>query len=146
MATTRPKSLSSEQLLHKIGLHDGQIDPSLVFADDDDDGNLTGDLCPLLHERYRQMIEIRHDLQPGMLVTWKPGLQNKRWPQVGAPAVVIERLEAPLYDCDESGSAYFREPLDLVLGLFIDEGRHRGDFIVFHYDSRRFRPWTKQED
>lgn len=145
MPKSRPKALSSKQLLQKIGLQDGQIDPALMLSDDDTDFDLAGDLGPVLLERYHQMVEVKYDLQPGMLVTWKPGLSNKRLPPEGVAAVVIERLTQPLHDCDEGGSTYFHEPLDLVVGVFLNTGPHRGDFLIFHYDSRRFQPWTKQE-
>lgn len=49
-----------------------------------------------------------------------------------------------LLDSDtETGSTYYREPLDLVLGLFLDEGEHRGDFLSWHFDGRRFEPWMQ---
>ena len=137
------KPLSSKQLLEKIGLADGQLDPSLTMLDDECD--LEGDLAPLLRERYRQLKQVRHDLQPGMIITWKPGLKNRRWPREDAPAVVIERLDAPVYDTDETGSTYFREPLDMIVGLFLDSGEHRGEFLVFHANSQRYQPWPGEE-
>jgi len=73
-----------------------------------------------------------------MLVEWKPGLQNKKKPRYGEPGIVVEVLGVPIHgETDESGSAYFREPLDLIVG-FIEES---GDFVVFHYDQRRFKPY-----
>jgi hypothetical protein len=45
---------------------------------------------------------------------------------------------------DDSGSTYFREPLDLVLGHIWDSDPGRGELMVFHYDSRRFQPWTEE--
>ena len=75
--------------------------------------------------------------QPGMLVKWKPGLSNKKKPAYEEPCIVIEMLDPPvLGSTDESGSAYFREPLDLVAAFLDDDG----DFVVFHFDSRRFMP------
>ena len=57
-------------------------------------------------------------LRPGMLATWKPGLKNRRFPRYGEPVVVVALLETPIVNPgDESGSPYFREPLDLLLGL-----------------------------
>jgi len=79
----------------------------------------------------------RNVFTPGTLVQWKPGLRNKKKPRYGEPAIVVEVLAQPVFGkTDESGSAYFREPLDLVAG-FIDTD---GDFVVFHFDSRRFMP------
>jgi hypothetical protein len=36
------------------------------------------------------------------------------------------------------------EPLDLVLGLFIDSGPARGELLTWHFDSRRFQSWTRE--
>ena len=82
-------------------------------------------------------LRVTHDMQPGDLVRFKDGMRNKLRPGTGEPAVVVERLAEPVYDTEEgSGSSYFREPLDLVVGL-IDED---GDFTLYHVDSRRMEP------
>jgi len=76
-------------------------------------------------------------IQKGMLVQWKPGLKNRKRPRPNEPAVVIDILATPFYDQENgSGTPYFREPMDLVLGMVDDDG----EFIIFHYDARRFRP------
>jgi len=73
--------------------------------------------------------------QPGDLVHWKAGMKNKRLPELEQLAVVVEVLPVPIYDEDKGGSGrYFMEPLDIKLGM-VDED---GDFVIFHYDSRRF--------
>jgi hypothetical protein len=78
-------------------------------------------------------------LKPGMLVQWKQGLKNRKRPRPNEPAVVIEILEKPFYDEENgSGTPYFREPMNLVLGMVDDDG----EFIIFHYDARRFRPFS----
>jgi len=73
--------------------------------------------------------------QPGDLVQWKAGLKNKRLPEMDQLAVVVEMLPVPITD-EEKGSSgsYFLEPLDMKLGMIDDDG----DFVIFHYDSRRF--------
>jgi len=77
-------------------------------------------------------------LQPGMLAQWKPGMKNRRTPDYGAPMIVVEVLDSPIIDGTfESGSVYFRERLDIILG-FVDED---DEFYMFHYDSRRFEPY-----
>lgn len=92
------------------------------------------------------MFDQVHRFAPGDLVTWKPGMKNKRLPRYGQPAVVIGRLEQPVFDGEmEAGSCYFREPLDLVLGMIWDRDPGRGDLIAFHYDSRRFQPWGEEQ-
>ncbi len=74
----------------------------------------------------------------GDLVTWKPGLRNRKMPDYGEPMVVVEVLEASVHDeTADSGSPYFREPLN-VRCLLIDDD---GDALIFHYDSRRLMPY-----
>jgi hypothetical protein len=88
----------------------------------------------LLRERLALFQEVTC-FQPGDLVQWKVGLKNKRLPKKEELAVVVETLPAPITDEDKGSSgSYFLEPLDLRLGL-VDED---DDFVIFHYDSRRF--------
>jgi hypothetical protein len=130
--------LSSRELLARIGLSE---DPSNPLLDDDPLDDLQGDPAALLRERF-QALSRGQAFAPGDLVTWKAGMKNKRVPRYGQPAVVLEVLAQPLRDGhDDPGSTYFREPLDLVLGLIWDSNPGRGEFMTFHYDSRRFRPW-----
>jgi hypothetical protein len=78
-------------------------------------------------------------IQKGMIVQWKPGLKNRKRPRPNEPAVVIDILETPFIDLENgSGTPYFREPMNLILGLVDDDG----EFIIFHYDARRFRPYS----
>jgi hypothetical protein len=77
-------------------------------------------------------------LRPGMLAVWKPGLKNRRFPRYGEPVVVVALLDEPIINPgDESGSPYFREPLDLLLGVVRGDDR---EFLVYHADRRRFQP------
>jgi len=88
----------------------------------------------VLNERMRSLLA-PECFQPGDLVQWKTGLKNKRLPKQDQLGVVVEMLPVPITDEDKGASgSYFMEPLDMKLGL-IDED---GDFVVFHYDSRRF--------
>ena len=75
----------------------------------------------------------KNTFKPGDIVGWKPGMKHKR---SEGPFIVVEVLDEPIINTNaEAGSAYFREPLDLVLGSFIG-----GDFVTFYYDSRRMQP------
>ena len=75
--------------------------------------------------------------QPGQLVRWKPEMRNRKYPAYGECGVVVSLLDHPVFDeGGHSGSSSFREPLDVVLG-FVDSD---GDFITYHFDSRRFAP------
>lgn len=73
---------------------------------------------------------------PGEIVQWKSGLKNRRLPDYGEPAIVMEVLNPAVYDAskDMVGSNLFREPLTLILGLNDADG----DFLCYHYDGRRF--------
>jgi hypothetical protein len=71
----------------------------------------------------------------GEVVKWKKGLKNKKYPKEEQLAIVIQELEEPIIQGErDSGTPYFREPLDLILGV-LDQ---TGDLMLFHYDKRRF--------
>jgi hypothetical protein len=99
------------------------------------------DQTKALIERYSLLVKpLTEKFVPGQCVCWKPGLRNRRMPRDGEPAVVLEVLEDPRYDeTKDAGNTSFFEPLDIVLGIIEPEG----DFIAFHYDSRRFQPWSE---
>jgi hypothetical protein len=86
---------------------------------------------------YESLITV-HEFQPGQLVKWKGGMKNKRRPDEGAPAIVIDVLAEPVLDT-ESGpsSVYFREPLDLIVGVLDSDD----EFLIIHVDRRRFEPF-----
>jgi hypothetical protein len=136
------KQLSSKQLLEKIGCN-ALPDESLGLLDDDE--WLAGDLPARLREHYHQLKVVKHSFRPGMLVMWKPGLKNRRWPENGEPIIVVSLLDTPVFDNQESGSTYFREPLDMVIGVFLDSGEHREMFLTFHACSERYQTWPGEE-
>ena len=83
-------------------------------------------MCRLLNEKHKFAV--------GDIVEWKHGLKNKR---PAGPFVVVHVLDTPLVDhVAVPGSVYFSEPLDIVLGHIDSDG----EFLVYHYDSRRFQP------
>jgi hypothetical protein len=86
----RSNPLSSRELLARIGLNED--DPRSLLDDDEPLEDLNGDLGAVLRDRYR-LLTTAHRFAPGDLVTWKPGLKNKRHPHYGQPAVVIEVLD-----------------------------------------------------
>jgi len=101
-----------------------------------DEGTKRETLRQRLQERYEQLTARVSDFRPGDIVKWKTGLRNRRRPTYGDVAIVIEKLKEPVFDESEksAGSAYFREPLDLIIGIIDDDG----DFLCYHVDSRRF--------
>lgn len=75
------------------------------------------------------------DFKPGDTVKWKEGLKNKKYPKENQLCIVIDVLPEPIIqDTRDSGSPYYREPLDLILALLDDES----ELLLFHYDKRRF--------
>jgi hypothetical protein len=81
-------------------------------------------------------------LRAGMLAVWKEGMKNRKTPDYGAPMIVVDVLSPAVIDTTfDSGSVYFRERLDLVLG-FVEED---GEFTTLHYDSRRFEPFDLKD-
>jgi hypothetical protein len=91
-----------------------------------------------LQASYERLLQT-YNFQKGQLVIWKKGLKNRKFPEENQPAIVIEVLDEPLIQSErDSGTPYFREPLDIALGI-IDRD---GDFLIFHYDQRRFKPYS----
>lgn len=142
----KPKNtdpLSARNILDRIGISSdaefGLLDEAELFE------SPMASLARTLAERQQAMLQ-RHRFKPGDIVVWKPGLSNRRYPREGKPAVVMEVLETPVFDCErESGSPYFREPLDLVLGVYAEEEGMPSMFLSWHFDSRRFQPWQAEE-
>jgi len=82
-------------------------------------------------------------LAPGDIVMWKEGCANRKRPRSDEPAVVLEVLPSPLFGEEKSsGSPYFHEPLDIVLGMLDSDG----DLTRYCFDKRRFRLAMKPED
>ncbi len=97
-----------------------------------------------LRARGRLFAE-QYPFAPGDLVTWKPGLKNRSQPGYARPAVVLAVLETPVSAGRQgSGPPGPGEPLDLVLGVLVDAGPHRGAFLAWHFNSRRFNPWIEE--
>ncbi|HMQ96590.1 MAG TPA: hypothetical protein PKC42_00620 [Candidatus Nanoperiomorbaceae bacterium] len=118
-------------LLDNLNLDDGDEEWRAEPAEE-----ATRHLCVLL-ERLTNGRD--RALRPGLLATWKPGLKNRRFPRYGEPVVVVALLDPPIVNPDhESGSPYFQEPLDLLLGVVRGDDR---EFLVYHADRRRFQPY-----
>ncbi|WP_342750608.1 hypothetical protein OH491_16710 [Termitidicoccus mucosus] len=87
-------------------------------------------------KELNQSFWTKSEFKRGDIVSWKDGLKNRNSPEYDEPVIVVDVLAEPVFDLkDDSGSGYFREPLDLILAL------PRGDveFTLFYYDSRRFK-------
>ncbi|MDO5290066.1 MAG: hypothetical protein Q4F13_10610 [Pseudomonadota bacterium] len=139
MNNGKPSHLTAHELLSKLSFK-SESDP-LLDEEDAYCGCTSQDVANTLRVR-RQALMQAHAFAPGDLVTWKPGLKNRQLPQYGEPAIVLQVLSEPVQDTEqESGSTYFREPLSLVLGVLLNEGDRRGDFLAWHFDGRRFAHW-----
>lgn len=80
----------------------------------------------------------KNSFQVGQLVKWKENLKNRKIPYKNQPAIVVEILAEPVVSNEEeSGSPYFRETLDIILGILVDDDT----FLTFYYDSRRFEAY-----
>ncbi len=99
----------------------------------------SGEYGELLQELHAKLNE-RHAFKEGDLARWKSGLKNKRRPVDREPCIVIEVLEETIYNMPEggAGSAYFREPLDMLVGIVDDDE----ELVIYHVDSRRFEPYS----
>jgi hypothetical protein len=95
-------------------------------------------------ERGEHLVALQHafanapaaGFRPGQIVQWKSGMKNRSKPAYAEPVIIMEVLNPPVFDSSKemAGSNLFREPLTLVLGLHDTDG----DFLLFHYDGRRF--------
>ncbi|MDY6784324.1 MAG: hypothetical protein SW833_17545 [Cyanobacteriota bacterium] len=91
----------------------------------------------LLKATYHNLLK-KENFEVGQIVKWKENLKNRKLPYSNQPAIVVSLLDEPVVSNEEdSGSPYFLEPLDIVLGLLTDDKI----FLTFYYDSRRFEPY-----
>lgn len=131
----------TKAILARLGLHRPDAPQPSLLDDDETLESPQACLAQALRERYHALT-VRHSFKPGDLVTWKAGLQNRRYPSYGAPAIVVTVLDEVIHDAEESsGCTYFREPLDVVVGVFVEEGELRGEFLVWYLNSQRLAPW-----
>lgn len=104
---------------------------SLDLIKDDDSA------IQVLKRSYETYIS-NESLSTGDVVSWKPGMRNRTLPNYRQPAIVIEKLQYPIFDeSQNAGSQYFHEPLDLRVG-FLDDNNQ---FVIYFYDSRRFEKY-----
>jgi hypothetical protein len=82
----------------------------------------------------------RETFKPGDVVRWKERLRNRSMPPYDIPAVVVEILPEPILDTESSsGTTSFREPLDIVIALYVDSDSGEDEGVgIYHFDSRRF--------
>ena len=83
------------------------------------------------------------ELKAGDLITWKPGIKNRKGPDYQYPAIVIAVLDTPVFGVeDREGSPTFREPLNLKIGMISSRDE---EFLIYHVDGHRFERWSPLE-
>lgn len=89
-----------------------------------------------LKKCYDALTGKKHTFEAGQLVQFKEGLSYGRLP---GPFVVVEVLPEPIITNDSGSSTYgYRSVLDIKLATFDGDG----EFLFWHYDSRRFEPYV----
>ena len=82
----------------------------------------------------------KESFKVGQLVKWKENLKNRKLPYKNQPAIVVSVLDEPITSSEkDSGSPYFLEILDILLGVLVDDNT----LLTFHYDSRRFEAYEE---
>ena len=94
-----------------------------------------------LRDRYLDLITSAGPFEPGMIVTWKPGLKNRRYPAYNAPAIVISFEEGRIDTSQPAPSGSGGQPADLELCVLLANGQ----LLTFRGDSRRFRRWRSED-
>lgn len=127
---SKPKADSAVAMLVRSDSHDGQVPIEMEKRRKQEH---------TLHQLFERLTNHKGcSLAPCMLAQWKPGLKNRITPAYGDPVVVVSIIDPPVFDSTfGSGSPYYREPLGLVLG----ETDDNGEFLLYHYDIRRFEPY-----
>ncbi len=123
----------------------GKLVQSLQTGDFSDEENEFGLEKESYGEEYTTQLQtafnnfLKKDaFQVGQLVKWKKNLKNRQLPYISQPAIVVEILNEPVISNEEeSGSPYFRENLDIILGILVDDEK----FFTFYYDSKRFEAY-----
>jgi hypothetical protein len=123
----------------------GKLVQSLQTGDFSDEENEFGLEKESYGEEYTTQLQtacnnfLKKDaFQVGQLVKWKKNLKNRQLPYISQPAIVVEILDEPVISNEEeSGSPYFRENLDIILGILVDDEK----FFTFYYDSKRFEAY-----
>jgi hypothetical protein len=132
MSESREKLLGKLlQSLHGQDLNDEENDML------EGDGNYGEEYIAKLQSACSNLLK-KESFQVGQLVKWKENLKNRRLPHKNQPAIVVDILDEPIISNEEeSGSPYFQENLDIVLGILVEDDI----FFTFHYDSRRFEAY-----
>ncbi len=99
-----------------------------------------GEIIQNLQDLHKKITD-SEDFKIGDIVQWKQGMRNKKRPFQDEPAIVVDILDPPIFDENQdSGSTYFREPLNMVIGIAdYNEKDNTVSLLLFHVDKRRFQ-------
>lgn len=127
-----------EPLSLRVGVLDDDEDLAAYYVDGNRFEAAPDTIASEALRRSYDTYAVRHEFRPGDLVTWKRSLRNKMSPPPGGVGIVVEVLPTTRFDQhEEPHTAYFREPLDIRIGLVDADG----DFTIFHFDKQRFEPY-----
>lgn len=86
-----------------------------------------------LQERMA-LLQQPEEFKVGDIVTWKPGLRNRKVPAYGEPMIVTELNPGMRAMDKESSSIYFQALIDMQCGLIDSDD---DDFLQYRFDSTR---------
>ncbi len=81
-------------------------------------------------------------LKPGDVVVWKDDMKNLRWPHYNDPIVVVEVFDEPRRFVGKHASPHWTDRYDFTAGWFDEDG----EFVVYAFDSRRFKRIKRAQD
>ena len=90
-----------------------------------------------LLQAARRDYNVHHKFEPGMIVRQKKGCSIYNHVSSNKIAIVMQVLAVSILDPrEETGSPFYRQYVDMVIGERSDDG----DLLFYHVDSRRFEP------
>jgi len=117
------------------------LDNEQVTEDEPLSETKRGEVADKLNTTYRVFLEC-YEFNEGQFVEWKQGLKNRFLPRLREPAIIIKLLKSPEFDTEkDSGTPYFKEPLDMIIGV-LEENEE--NLLFFHVDKRRFKPFDNR--
>ncbi len=126
-----------EQIAELIKEKLSEIIPDQIKSDEPISEEKRDHVAQKLDTIYRIFLEC-YELKEGQFVEWKQGLKNRVRPHLREPAIIIKLLKSPEFDTEkDSGTPYFKEPLDMIIGV-LEENEE--NLLFFHVDKRRFKP------
>lgn len=132
MMSGEPNSMA--ELLEKVELLKKLVEQD---SENEEEKSYGEEHLATLRDAFDSFLE-KEDFKVGQIVKWRKDLNNRKLPRQNQPAIVVKVLDEPITSTDkESGSPYFLEKLDIILGVMYEDGT----FITLYYDSSRFESY-----